>query len=111
MSEPKAVARLWRNDPATPEGKYLVKRRDGSVVEHPTFVLVARDPAAVAALLAYAEESQARGRPPEFVADVYALAERFRAYRDQHGDGDPTERWTGTDDHATIAEMARGGSA
>lgn len=36
---PKPVSGLWRNNPETPEGKYLVKRRDGTVPEWPSFVL------------------------------------------------------------------------
>ncbi|HXI43902.1 MAG TPA: hypothetical protein VNH83_28225 [Bryobacteraceae bacterium] len=42
----KPNAGLWRKNPETPEGKYLVKRRDGSVVDWPNFVLGAKDPAA-----------------------------------------------------------------
>jgi hypothetical protein len=34
---------LWRDDPATPEGKYLVMRRDGTVVEWPNFTIGAKD--------------------------------------------------------------------
>lgn len=56
MSEKKPLTGLFRDDPATPEGKYLVKRRDGTVMTKPNFVLVATDPLAIAALRAYAEE-------------------------------------------------------
>jgi len=39
MDEKPLIHGLWRDDPATPEGKYLVKRRDGTVVEWPSFTL------------------------------------------------------------------------
>ena len=55
MSDKKPLTGLFRDNPATPEGKYLVKRRDGTVVEWPSFVLGARDPHAAAALRAYAD--------------------------------------------------------
>lgn len=42
----KPLTGLWRRNPETPEGKYLVKRRDGSVVEWPNLVMGAKDPAA-----------------------------------------------------------------
>jgi hypothetical protein len=35
MQEKLQLTGLFRDDAATPEGKYLVKRRDGSVVEWP----------------------------------------------------------------------------
>lgn len=43
MSDKKPLTGLFRDNPETPEGKYLVKRRDGTVVEWPSFVLGARD--------------------------------------------------------------------
>jgi hypothetical protein len=45
---------LWKNDASTPEGKYpILLRRDGTAVEHPYFAILARDPCAKAALLAW----------------------------------------------------------
>jgi hypothetical protein len=98
--EEKPITGLWRNDPATPEGKYLVKRRDGSVVEWPNFVIGAKDPAAPAALRAYAKEAERLGFYSGYVADLYELAGKFEQYRIVHGSGDP--------DVATIAEMRSG---
>ena len=43
----KAPSGLWRTEEGTPEGKYLVQRRDGSVVEWPNFVIGAKDPGMV----------------------------------------------------------------
>jgi hypothetical protein len=102
---------LWRDDPATPEGKYLVKRRDGSVPTWPSFVLGARDPAAPAALRAYADAAAALGMPAGFVASVRRLADQFEAYRLQHGRGDPERGKHRVDDPAIVEEMRKGRSA
>lgn len=108
---------LFRDNPATPEGKYLVKRRDGSVVEWPSFVLGARDPYAPTALRAYAKalqlgmETGDAGITPEFIAAVYRWADTFDAYRLDHGEGDPGRGRHRRDDPATIAEMRKGMSA
>jgi ABC-type branched-subunit amino acid transport system substrate-binding protein len=107
----KPPAGLWRKNPETPEGKYLVKRRDGSVVEWPNFVLGAKDPAAYDALLAYADAADRLGFNEKFVSDVRALAAEFWEYRKQHGNGDADRGRHRKDDPATIAEMKRGGSA
>lgn len=104
---------LVRDDPKTPEGKYLVKRRDGSVVEWPHFVLGARDPAAPAALRTYAKEAQRLGTCSLPLCDrvnTY-LVEEFDAYRKVHGDGDPGKGLHRKDDPATIAEMKKGHSS
>lgn len=103
---------LVRDDPKTPEGKYLVKRRDGTVVGWPSFVLGARDPHAVAALRAYADSA---AKDPdikmEFVARLYRLADEFNDYRAAHGAGDPGRGIHRPDDPATVAEMRNGRSA
>lgn len=102
---------LWRDDPATPEGKYLVKRRDGTVVEWPHFVMGARDPAVPAALLAYAGAAEAYGMTPGYCEAVRRLALEFEQYRRAHGSGDPDRGRHREDDPATIAEMKKGRSA
>lgn len=99
---------LWRNNPQTPEGKYLVKRRDGTVVEWPHFVIGARDPAAPYALRAYAAAAEQLGFDPDLVRDVRARADEFAAYWHEHGSGDPDAPRHRVDDPATVAEMARG---
>ena len=88
-SKGKTMAGLWRHNPATPGGKFLVTRRDGTVPEWPYFVLGARDPAAPAALSAYADEAEALGMDPDYVSDLRDLADDFDAYRAEHGEGDP----------------------
>lgn len=113
---------LFRDNPETPEGKYLVCRRDGSVVEWPSFVLGARDPMAAAALRAYAAhgmrilyddpaQAERLGLTREFLIRIFALADEFDAYRAQHGEGDPGRGRHRKDDPATIAKMRLGRSA
>ncbi len=112
MNEKPKLAGLVRDNPATPEGKYLVKRRDGTVVEWPSFVLGARDPHAPSALRAYADSiEQDPDVHPGFPARLRQLASEFEAYRKANGAGDPTRGIHRKDDPATIAEMRRGMSA
>lgn len=101
---------LWRMA-GIEGGKYLVLRRDGTVVEHPCFVLVARDPCAPAALMAYSVEAEARGLDLRYVRDVETLSAQFERYREAHGTGDPDAGPVRVDDPAIVARMAAGGSA
>lgn len=102
--------RLWRNTEEVPEGKYLVTRRDGSTPDWPYFVIGAKDPAAPAALRAYAAEARLFGMDPQYADDVDDLAEEFEQYRMMKGSGDPDGRPHRADDAATIEKMrsARG---
>jgi hypothetical protein len=102
------MARLWRNKQETREGKYLVTRRDGSIPDWPHFVIGARDPAAPAALRAYAEEAERHGYDPDYVSDLRVLAEEFEGYRLDHGKGDPDAPPHRRDDPETIAKMRLG---
>jgi hypothetical protein len=104
------MARLWRNNPATPEGKYLVTRRDGTTPEWPYFVIGAKDPASPAALRSYADAAEREGMDPQYVSDVRGLADDFERYRMEAGGGDPDAPRHRKDDPATIAKMreARG---
>jgi hypothetical protein len=102
------MARLWRNNPATPEGKYLVKRRDGSVPEWPFFVISAADPAAPAALRGYAAQADLLGLDPEYTADILDLARKFEEWRETHRTGDPDAPRHRKDDPATVADMKKG---
>lgn len=110
MTEKPIMHGLWRDDPKTPEGKYLVKRRDGTVVEWPSFTVGARDPAAPAALRAYALAAWENGMTEGYVRSVFRLATEFEAYRRTHGDGDPDRGRHREDDLSTVAEMRRGKS-
>lgn len=108
MNEEKPLAGLWRKNPKTPEGKYLVMRRDGTVPEWPNFVIGAKDPCAPAALRAYADDAEVLGLNPEYVGDVRKLADEFQTYRNINGSGDPDRGRHRNDDLKTIEKM-RGG--
>ncbi len=112
MSEKKQLTCLFRENHETPEGKYLVKRRDGSVVEWPSFVLGGRDPHAAVALRAYAASC---ATDPSihlgFVEAVRRWADIYDQYRLQHGEGDPGMGKHRVDDPATLEEMRKGRSA
>jgi hypothetical protein len=110
MSEKPVMHGLWRDNPATPEGKYLVKRRDGTVVEWPNFTIGARDPAAPAALRAYADAAEALGMTVGYANSVRRLADEFELYRAAHGDGDPDRGRHREDDPRTVNEMRQGRS-
>lgn len=93
-------------------GKYLVKRRDGTVVEWPSFVLGGRDPHAEAALRAYADSIEKDPDcHPDLPASIRRRADEFAAYRAEHGAGDPTRGLHRKDDPATLEEMRKGRSS
>ncbi len=100
------MARLWRNTDGTREGKYLVQRRDGTVPEWPYFVIGAADPAAPAALVAYADAAEQLGLDPQYVADIRAMAVEWIAWRRENGSGDPDAPRHRTDDPETVRKMA-----
>lgn len=107
--EKPILKKLMRYSPETKEGKYLVKRRDGTVVEWPSFVLGARDPHAEVALRAYADSIEKDPDcHPDLPASIRQLADDFAAYRAEHGMGDPTRGRHRVDDPATVAEMRKG---
>ncbi len=99
---------LWFNNAGTREGKYLVKRRDGTIPDWPHFVLGAKDPVAPVALRAYANEAERLNLDPAYVRDIRVLADNFAQFRAQYGDGDPDAGRHRKDDPATVAEMAKG---
>lgn len=101
------MAGLWRNNPETPGGKYLVKRRDGTIPEWPYFVIGGADPAASVALRAYADEAERLGMDARYVADVRELASDFEDYLAEHASGDPDAPRHRKDDPATVAEMQK----
>jgi hypothetical protein len=106
--EKKPLTGLWRENPDTPEGKYLVQRRDGTIPEWPNFVLGAKDPAAPVALLAYADAAEACFMNEDYVEGIRRLAMQFDQYRVAHGEGDPDRGRHRKDDPATIAKMRSG---
>lgn len=97
------MAGLWRKRGGG--SKYLVKRRDGTIPEWPNFVLGAKDPAAPAAIRAYADEAEKLGFGPQYVADLREMATEFEEYRKAMGTGDPDAPKHRKDDPSTVAEM------
>jgi hypothetical protein len=81
--------KIWAKTKEFFEGKFLVVRRDGTIPAWPHFVLGAREPAAPAAIAAYAMEAKRLGLDPAFVTSLYELASDFEKYRLEHGEGDP----------------------
>jgi hypothetical protein len=97
--------RLWRNSGVAPEGKYLVVRRDATVPAWQWFVLGERDPAAPAALRAYAYAADRMGMDREYVVDIYAMADEWEKKLDETGPGDPDAAPHRKDDPVIIAAM------
>ncbi len=110
MTEKPLMHGLWRDDPATPEGKYLVMRRDGTIPPWPNFTIGARDPAAPAALRAYAKAGRELGLNFGYCDAVERLAGEFERYREQHGAGDPDRGRHRKDDFETVQKMRLGRS-
>lgn len=110
MSNPQIG--LWRNDPKLREGKYpVVLRRDGTIPEWSWFVLGELDPAAPAALLAYAATARSLGMAELYCADVERLSLAFSAAQAfakvNDGLGDPDQGPHRHDDPLTL-ELGRG---
>lgn len=76
--------RLWRNNPETPEGKYpIVLRRDGTPLESRYIVMVLKDPAVEAALIAYAKKAAELGYDSELVQDIRVLSDQCERERER----------------------------
>jgi hypothetical protein len=107
------MARLWRNNPETREGKYLVRRRDGTVPHWPWFVLGGADPNAPAALRAYADAAEKNGCDPQYVYDILDMADQWESdlLSGFVQPGDPDAGRHRKDDPAIVAEMAKGRGA
>lgn len=103
------MAGLWRNNPDTPGGKYLVKRRDGTIPEWAYMVFGERDPAAPAALRGYADKAEQLGFDPQYVADVRAMADEWERNLASGvtTPGDPDAPRHRKDDPTTVAEMTK----
>lgn len=93
---------VWQIDDER-KNKYLVLRRDATMPQWPWFVLAAADPAAPAALRAYADACHAEGMDQEYVKDLLDLATKFDAWRLEHIEGDPDAAPHRTDHPAIIA--------
>ena len=100
------MAGLWRDNPETRGGKYLVQRRDGTVPEWPWFVLGARDKAAQAGLRAYADEAEKLGYDPAYVAGIRRSIEEWRRHELAFGAGDPDGAPHREDDPVIATKLA-----
>lgn len=108
----KKLTCLFRENAETPEGKYLVLRRDGTVPGWPSFVLGGADPHASIALLAYANSCATdKEIDPGFVAAVRRWSSEFDLYRLQNGPGDPGMGQHRKDEAWVIQMMKLGRSA
>lgn len=105
------MAGLWRNNPDTKGGKYLVLRRDGSIPAWPFFVMAASDPATPVGIRAYADEVERLGMDPQYVSDLRQFAVDCEAWRAAHGSGDPDAPRHRVDDPETVAKMLNGRGA
>lgn len=88
--------------------KFLVTRRDGTVPEWPYLVIGARDPAAPAALRAYAVAARQLGMDPDYADDIDGLADDFEHYRAEHGTGDPDAPPHRVDNAEVVARFGSG---
>lgn len=112
MKGKEPLTGLFRDNPATPEGKYLVKRRDGSIPPWPSFVLGGADPMAPWTLRFYAALGLLfRELNLATAKGFWRWAGVMRDYRRTHGKGDPGMGRHRQDDPATVAEMRLGRSA
>ncbi len=103
----KKTMGLWRKS-GIAGGKYLVQRRDGTVPDWPYFVLGSKDPAAPAALRAYADAAEKNGMDQRYVTDVRVMADEFDNYRTEQGVGDPDAAPHRQDDPGTVQRMRNG---
>jgi hypothetical protein len=113
MSDKPVLKQLYRHDPEGDGlGKYLVMRRDGTVVEWSSFVLGARDKHAKKALLAYADSiEEDPDCHPDLPASIRRLADEFEEERKRLGPGDPTRGKHRKDNPLVLLLMQQGKSA
>ncbi len=112
LAAKKKLSVLFHENPDTPEGKYLVKRRDGGVVESPTFCLLGADPMAPWTLRFYSLLGFCMGHFDwSLVRSMWRFARQMVKWRKENGRGDPGMGKHRRDDPATLAEMKKGRSA
>lgn len=108
----KQLTGLFRDQPETPEGKYLVKRRDGTVPPWPSFVLGGADPMVPATLRFYAVWGFIlRHFNWSMLKALWRFAGVMKKWRKENHTGDPGMGKHRKDDPATVAEMRKGWSA
>ena len=98
------MARLWKKNPSTPEGKYpIVLRRDGTPLTTPYLVITLTDPAAPGAFRGYADAAEFLGYDQTFVEDMRALAVEAEQLQAAGHIGDPEAPPHRTDDPVVLA--------
>lgn len=103
---------LFRDRLDTPEGKYLVQRRDGTVPPWPSFVLGGADPMAPWTVRFYAVLGFLMGHFKwAFVKALWRWASTMKKWRKEHGTGDPGKGPHRKDDPEIIDKMRQGMSA
>lgn len=103
---------IFRERYDTPEGKYLVVRRDGTVPSWPSFVLGAADPMAPWALRFYAVLGfLMRHFTWRMTKSLWRWARAMREWRRHCGTGDPGKGPHRKDDPEIVALMRKGMSA
>ena len=112
MAEKPDLNCIFRDNPKTPEGKYLVLRRDGTVPPWPWFVMGGADPMVPWALrfyclLGFVMRHYSWG----YVKSMWRFTRAMQKYRREHGTGDPGKGPHRRDDQETIAKMRQGWSA
>jgi hypothetical protein len=107
----KPLPGLFCEQKDTPEGKYLVLRRDGTVPKWPSFVLGARDPAAAWALWFYSWVAWLMGMNGDYCRGCARRAKAFAEFRKTHGNGDPDKGPHRPDDPWVVARMREGMSS
>lgn len=106
MEKEKSILWAHRND--IKGGKYLVLRRDNTVLSGPYFVLGPRDSAARWAMRAYSVAAWFHGMDWRFVKSCWHHAGLMTTYRKSHGDGDPDRGPHRKDDPAVVSRMLEG---
>lgn len=101
------MSKIWSKRGDMEGCKFLVVRRDGTVPSWLSFTLGSRDPAAPAALRAYADAAYDRGMDPDYIASVRELADDFEREQDQLGLGDPDSNPHRKDDPNIVAAMVK----
>ena len=104
----KSSSKIWAQRDDIEGGKYLVLRRDNTVLPGPHFVLGPRDPIAEIAMLAYADAALKANLDFGFVASCYNQAGMMRDYRKEYGDGDPDRGPHRKDELEIIKRMVNG---
>lgn len=98
---------LFINNPDTSEGKYMLVRRDGTIVTKPFFAFLASDETAPSAIRAAADKARKLKWDTEYTDDLYELADSFEQWLEDNPElvGDPTSPPHREDNPVIIEKM------